>query len=106
NRVDGVRGQKFVTQAGDVESDKKTGDRKSTRLNSSHTSISYAVFCLDKRLGADGLGGVVRADDDHAGGERRWRLPARLHADSFDVFCKQPGNRGFAALPLVAALRP
>src|SRR6266481_6842708 len=23
-----------------------TGDRKSTRLNSSHSSISYAVFCL------------------------------------------------------------
>ena len=24
------------------------GDRKSTRLNSSHTVISYAVFCLKK----------------------------------------------------------
>src|SRR5215204_6604909 len=24
------------------------GDRKSTRLNSSHTVISYAVFCLNK----------------------------------------------------------
>src|SRR6201996_8889616 len=24
-------------------------DRKSTRLNSSHSSISYAVFCLKKR---------------------------------------------------------
>src|SRR5699024_12752125 len=24
------------------------GDRKSTRLNSSHVSISYAVFCLKK----------------------------------------------------------
>src|SRR3954463_9482237 len=26
-----------------------TGDRKSTRLNSSHTIISYAVFCLKKK---------------------------------------------------------
>src|SRR5699024_5421367 len=26
-----------------------TGDRKSTRLNSSHVSISYAVFCLKKK---------------------------------------------------------
>src|SRR5699024_11575145 len=26
----------------------KLGDRKSTRLNSSHVSISYAVFCLKK----------------------------------------------------------
>src|SRR5689334_24530765 len=27
----------------------KNGDRKSTRLNSSHSSISYAVFCLKKK---------------------------------------------------------
>src|SRR5207249_8583564 len=27
-------------------------DRKSTRLNSSHVSISYAVFCLKKKKGA------------------------------------------------------
>src|SRR5690625_6187334 len=25
------------------------GDRKSTRLNSSHVAISYAVFCLKKK---------------------------------------------------------
>src|SRR5207245_5149691 len=28
----------------------KTIDRKSTRLNSSHGSISYAVFCLKKQI--------------------------------------------------------
>src|SRR2546427_7539316 len=27
----------------------KAGDRKSTRLNSSHSQISYAVFCLKKK---------------------------------------------------------
>src|SRR5437870_8187742 len=27
----------------------KAGDRKSTRLNSSHVAISYAVFCLKKK---------------------------------------------------------
>src|SRR3989442_11929416 len=26
------------------------GDRKSTRLNSSHVRISYAVFCLKKKI--------------------------------------------------------
>src|SRR5690606_41008285 len=26
------------------------GDRKSTRLNSSHVKISYAVFCLKKKM--------------------------------------------------------
>src|SRR2546430_3874863 len=29
------------------------GDRKSTRLNSSHSQISYAVFCLKKKTRND-----------------------------------------------------
>src|SRR2546427_1880007 len=29
--------------------DQFSGDRKSTRLNSSHSQISYAVFCLKKK---------------------------------------------------------
>src|SRR5690625_6829695 len=28
---------------------RRAGDRKSTRLNSSHVAISYAVFCLKKK---------------------------------------------------------
>src|SRR5437870_11114217 len=28
------------------------GDRKSTRLNSSHVAISYADFCLEKKKGS------------------------------------------------------
>src|SRR5437588_6561146 len=31
------------------EAGRSAGDRKSTRLNSSHTVISYAVFCLKKK---------------------------------------------------------
>src|SRR5690349_22906026 len=31
------------------EHDRTLGDRKSTRLNSSHVEISYAVFCLKKK---------------------------------------------------------
>src|SRR2546427_7524147 len=31
------------------------GDRKSTRLNSSHSQISYAVFCLKKKKGERSL---------------------------------------------------
>src|SRR2546426_5597703 len=40
-------------------------DRKSTRLNSSHLVISYAVFCLKKKKKEPGCGvppTVVRAD--------------------------------------------
>src|SRR5258707_3645464 len=39
---------------------KRDIDRKSTRLNSSHANISYAVFCLKKkeaRAGFDRIGG-------------------------------------------------
>src|SRR5467141_2800521 len=38
--------------SGQLETDAEAGlalDRKSTRLNSSHTRISYAVFCLKKK---------------------------------------------------------
>src|SRR5436190_14144477 len=31
----------------------RPGDRKSTRLNSSHTVISYAVFCLKKKKNSE-----------------------------------------------------
>src|SRR3712207_8705421 len=43
----------LVEAAGDVEVgapvDRVVLDRKSTRLNSSHANISYAVFCLKKK---------------------------------------------------------
>src|SRR5439155_11326446 len=35
-------------------------DRKSTRLNSSHVAISYAVFCLKKKI----VCGVERVPDE------------------------------------------
>src|SRR5207244_9454912 len=35
--------------AGEVELELRAADRKSTRLNSSHQIISYAVFCLKKK---------------------------------------------------------
>src|SRR5438270_10706352 len=52
------------------------GDRKSTRLNSSHSQISYAVFCLKKknqtclymRIFADVVGIVI--DDEVVTGDR------------------------------------
>src|SRR5690606_28687186 len=38
----------FLTAVGDTKQ-RIMGDRKSTRLNSSHVKISYAVFCLKKK---------------------------------------------------------
>src|ERR1039457_4022889 len=78
-----------------------TADRKSTRLNSSHLVISYAVFCLEKpvestpalprppwtlprrllaRNTATGAGGVLSL-----GGERR-ELPSIPSPRSFHLF--------------------
>src|SRR5215468_8972258 len=39
-------------------------DRKSTRLNSSHITISYAVFCLKKKKNLS-YRGITESDDDH-----------------------------------------
>src|SRR3954463_15187959 len=41
--------RRVVQRAGASGCGCRTGDRKSTRLNSSHTIISYAVFCLKKK---------------------------------------------------------
>src|SRR2546422_5842965 len=43
--VDGTRGEERGSAAAQVQG----VDRKSTRLNSSHGYISYAVFCLKKK---------------------------------------------------------
>src|ERR1035441_10913670 len=42
---DRTEGQGYLSRRGDF----KEADRKSTRLNSSHLGISYAVFCLKKK---------------------------------------------------------
>src|SRR5256885_12700944 len=39
----------FLLRRDETEMAEKTLDRKSTRLNSSHLVISYAVFCLKKK---------------------------------------------------------
>src|SRR5438270_3542334 len=58
-------------------------DRKSTRLNSSHSQISYAVFCLKKKTAQE-----ARAELDRpglAGGEGRQPLE---HVGEGRVWCE------------------
>src|SRR5690349_24077055 len=43
-------------------------DRKSTRLNSSHVEISYAVFCLKKKIKANNKDILDRYICDHVTG--------------------------------------
>src|SRR5437899_5112679 len=55
------------------------GDRKSTRLNSSHLGISYAVFCLKKKSGIGSETRTrarlswIRSTPPHPSGTRRYR---------------------------------
>src|SRR3712207_8589342 len=46
---------RFRQHARDLEQFARAEDRKSTRLNSSHANISYAVFCLKKKKNTDVL---------------------------------------------------
>src|SRR5437867_6436759 len=43
-RLEVIEGKYAAAENGEAK-----GDRKSTRLNSSHRTISYAVFCLKKK---------------------------------------------------------
>src|SRR5690625_6549033 len=51
-RSPGSRGQSAILRgAGGLTTGRRQqSDRKSTRLNSSHVAISYAVFCLKKKI--------------------------------------------------------
>src|SRR2546427_5706188 len=52
-KVEEVDGELRVTDPGIAP---QAQDRKSTRLNSSHSQISYAVFCLKKKKNREGNG--------------------------------------------------
>src|SRR3989337_1097087 len=68
----------------DVAGMRKRTDRKSTRLNSSHGSISYAVFCLKKK-------NRPRAKATHRTAPRCWRYAhPRSPADGRPVSHARP----------------
>src|SRR2546422_2297894 len=54
----------------------RVGDRKSTRLNSSHGYISYAVFCLKKKKATSRSPQPRESRRDPADASYRWRLLA------------------------------
>src|SRR5215203_1496014 len=76
------------------------GDRKSTRLNSSHANISYAVFCLKKKtitLFPSSSPVVVERDD-----RKSTRLNSSHANISYAVFClkKKTHNQKYTRLIL------
>src|SRR5258708_18092148 len=62
--IDSMRLEKgYRVWAADITPDETHRDRKSTRLNSSHQIISYAVFCLKKKK----IGHVTHTSDNPIG---------------------------------------
>src|SRR3954463_3802088 len=61
-------------------------DRKSTRLNSSHTIISYAVFCLKKKIRAKETGSTfVRLKMDAGSGSLQIQIKSRVSDSGADI---------------------
>src|SRR3954466_7307990 len=95
-------------------------DRKSTRLNSSHTIISYAVFCLKKKKPTHTRPGGWRDDAPAPAvtprvrgavvrrwvGQERWDRTAR-GCPSFGLvfFLNDPAPPGISPFPPRAAFR-
>src|SRR2546421_2830883 len=81
------------------------GDRKSTRLNSSHDQISYAVFCLKKKrpLLHDKLGAFLRCISLHTVAELPAAMLRRLIAGSVT---SRAATRARGALRHTRALHP
>src|SRR5690606_41647159 len=61
----GEPGQPIACGSGRVLGGQRVGgqDRKSTRLNSSHVKISYAVFCLKKKKEDEGITVFLRKEN-------------------------------------------
>src|SRR5256885_5559597 len=68
------------------------GDRKSTRLNSSHLVISYAVFCLKKKKQSGTVAVQVVAAEAAAWWVRR-REDSRLGLEMWDSYCRHNTSR-------------
>src|SRR6202163_4809614 len=73
-------------------------DRKSTRLNSSHQAISYAVFCLIKKNLR------VTCGSDGSGGMQQLWSPRAVPDPSAEFFLNDARTPGIYALPHPGAL--
>src|SRR5438034_5796897 len=62
----------------------ETLDRKSTRLNSSHTVISYAVFCLKKKKKTKRVARLPRAPEEEKDGSPS--TVKRAQRQSLDIY--------------------
>src|SRR5256886_6692896 len=81
--VEGEIGHPSRAGAATDHAPEERADRKSTRLNSSHSQISYAVFCLKKKIIHRICLDLCKIGHDlerrhHAAGEQEFRRTARI----------------------------
>src|SRR5690349_22173817 len=83
--------QKFLSERVSILDTQKTNyesiDRKSTRLNSSHVEISYAVFCLKKKKKNKKTKTASSTTD------RSRTRPSRCHPPSWP--CRRPSTTSY-----------
>src|SRR6266487_3141654 len=92
-----------ASHAGGPEGQRR--DRKSTRLNSSHPSISYAVFCLKKKKqykDADELQKRIRTK--YPALEMSWEADLRISRYRRTLFLNDPAPTEIYTLSLHDAL--
>src|SRR2546430_2798534 len=85
----------------------RTEDRKSTRLNSSHSQISYAVFCLKKKkkIEIDTEGDVMYENLPNRPFRRTIPLSLTSHSGFLlKVLCMRIVQTGVAVIRLVCTL--
>src|SRR5256886_11404456 len=83
-------------------SSEANADRKSTRLNSSHSQISYAVFCLKKKKSPRVGGQTAYARRIKQPGLRELRLRLLVrHLPQAAALCRQPFENAEPDLPFL-----
>src|SRR2546429_6671069 len=82
----------------------RVGDRKSTRLNSSHGYISYAVFCLKKKTAVHGLRPCLHAARAAAALRRPAHADGACKVHVLTVAGRFPNTHGLAQVGTPACL--
>src|SRR2546430_9593996 len=76
-------------------------DRKSTRLNSSHSQISYAVFCLKKKIANIEVVVAVFSSTSFPAPHPSWHSPRHLPFPFVGPFVVHNGN-ALTQFPIVS----
>src|SRR5690625_6959325 len=75
------------------------GDRKSTRLNSSHVASSYAVFCLKKKIEISTSAIQSNANERFISNQLLAHQTSKIHHISSDLLSKKTILTNYLLIP-------